>query len=203
MHAAPLQASRGWGVFCFDGEDPGIVAHKKTLLNEEIRAPLVRLIGADGGQVGVVPIAVAQQQAQEAQLDLVEIVPHTDPPVCRIMDFGKFQFEAQKQRQVSRKKAKQIQIKEVKFRPGTGEGDYQIKLRNILRFLADGDRAKITLRFRGREMVHQEIGVKLLTRIEQDLLDQGVVEQRPFMEGRQMSMLVAPKKGKKAVVKQP
>ncbi|RCX31694.1 translation initiation factor 3 (bIF-3) [Thioalbus denitrificans] len=132
--------------------------------------------------------------AEEAELDLVEVSPTAKPPVCRIMDYGKFLFEKNKQRQVAKKKQKQVQIKEVKFRPGTEEGDYQVKLRNLVRFLNEGDKAKITLRFRGREMAHQELGLKLLNRVEQDLIELGAVEQRPRMEGRQMVMVIAPKK---------
>ena len=132
--------------------------------------------------------------AETAQLDLVEVSPTADPPVCRVMDFGKFLFEQNKKAHAAKRKQKQIQIKEVKFRPGTEEGDYQIKLRNLLRFLTEGDKAKVTLRFRGREMAHQEIGRELLERITQDLGTVGQVEQRPLMEGRQMVMMVAPKK---------
>ncbi len=163
-------------------------------MNEEINAPKVRLINAEGQQVGVVSLREAQQKAQEADLDLVEIVPNAKPPVCRIMDYGKFLFEQNKKRQVAKKKQKQVQIKEVKFRPSTEEGDYQVKLRSLIRFLEEGDKAKITLRFRGREMSHQELGQKLLKRIEADLTEHGSVEQQPKMEGRQMVMVVAPKK---------
>jgi translation initiation factor IF-3 len=154
----------------------------------------VRLIDAEGQQVGVVSLREAQQKAQEADLDLVEIVPNAKPPVCRVMDYGKFLFEQNKKRQVAKKKQKQVQIKEIKFRPSTEEGDYQVKLRNLVRFLEEGDKAKITLRFRGREMSHQELGQKLLKRIEADLTEYGSVEQQPKMEGRQMVMVVAPKK---------
>ncbi len=132
--------------------------------------------------------------AYDAELDLVEIAATADPPVCRIMDFGKFQFEQNKKQQVAKKKQKQIQVKEIKFRPGTEEGDYQVKLRNLIRFLEDGDKAKVTLRYRGRELAHQELGVKLLQRVEQDLLIHGIVEQHAKMEGRQMVMVIAPKK---------
>ena len=163
-------------------------------LNESITAPQVRLIGADGEQVGVVSLAEAQQAAAEADLDLVEIVPNAAPPVCRIMDYGKFLFEENKKRHAAKKKQKQVQVKEVKFRPGTDVGDYQVKLRNLIRFLNNGDRVKVTLRFRGREMAHQELGLKLLQRVEEDLKDIGNVEQRPKMEGRLMVMVVAPKK---------
>jgi translation initiation factor IF-3 len=154
----------------------------------------VRLIDAEGQQVGVVSLREAQQKAQEADLDLVEIVPNAKPPVCRIMDYGKFLFEQSKKRHTAKKKQKQVQIKEIKFRPSTEEGDYQVKLRNLIRFLEEGDKAKITLRFRGREMSHQELGQKLLKRIEADLTEHGSVEQQPKMEGRQMVMVVAPKK---------
>ncbi len=127
-------------------------------------------------------------------MDLVEVSPTAKPPVCRIMDYGKYLFEERKKRQIAKKKQKQIQVKEVKFRPGTEEGDYQIKLRNLIRFLNDGNKAKVTLRFRGREMAHQELGRKLLKRIEQDLAELGTVEQFPKLEGRQMVMVIAPKK---------
>jgi translation initiation factor IF-3 len=132
--------------------------------------------------------------AQEAAMDLVEISPTAVPPVCRIMDFGKFLFETNKKAHAAKRKQKQIQVKEVKFRPGTEEGDYQIKLRNLLKFLGSGDKAKVTLRFRGREMAHQEIGVRLLQRVRQDLESVGTVEQFPRLEGRQMVMVIAPKK---------
>ncbi len=156
----------------------------------------MRLIDADGEQVGVVPTAQALETAAEAELDLVEVSPNAEPPVCRIMDYGKYKFEQSKKLQAARKKQKQIQIKEVKFRPGTDEGDYQVKLRNLIRFLSEGDKAKVTLRFRGREMAHQELGLKLLQRVEADLEDLGTVEQRPRLEGRQMVMVISPKKTK-------
>lgn len=136
----------------------------------------------------------ALQMAQAAELDLVEVSPTAEPPVVRIMDYGKFLFEANKKAHSAKRKQKQIQVKEVKFRPGTGEGDYQIKLRNLIRFLTEGDKAKVTLRFRGREMVHQDIGRRLLDRISTDLATHGVVEQNPLMEGKQMIMVFAPKK---------
>jgi len=138
----------------------------------------------------------ARRMAEEAELDLVEISPSAKPPVCRIMDYGKFRFEQAKKQNEARKKQKQIQVKEIKFRPGTDEGDYQVKLRNLIRFLSDGDKAKVTLRFRGREMAHQELGVNLLKRVEDDLIQYGTVEQRPRMEGRQMVMTIAPVKKK-------
>ena len=154
----------------------------------------MRLINAEGEQVGIVSISEAKQIAEDSELDLVEIVPNSEPPVCRVMDYGKFIFEQNKKQQEEKKKQKQIQIKEVKFRPGTEDGDYQIKLKNLIKFLSNGDKAKITLRFRGREMVHQELGTKMLKRIEADLEEYGSVEQFPKMEGRQMVMVLASKK---------
>lgn len=147
-----------------------------------------------GENVGIVSIEEALRIAEEAELDLVEISPNADPPVCRVMDYGKFRFEQSKKAQQAKKHQKQIQIKEVKFRPGTDEGDYQVKLRNLNRFIKDGDKAKVTIRFRGREMRHQELGAKLLDRIEADLSEIATVEQRPKMEGRQMVMVFTPKK---------
>jgi translation initiation factor IF-3 len=154
----------------------------------------VRLINAEGEQVGVVTIVEAQQLAEESELDLVEIVPTSEPPVCRVMDHGKFVFEQSKKKHAAKKKQKQIHVKEIKFRPGTDDGDYQIKLRNLIKFLTNGDKVKITLRFRGREMAHQELGTKMLKRIEADLEEYGTVEQFPKMEGRQMVMVLAAKK---------
>jgi len=152
------------------------------------------LIDAEGEARGVVPLAEAIQLAYDSDLDLVEVSPTAVPPVCKIMNYGKFKFEQQKKQHEARKKQKQIQVKEIKFRPGTDEGDYQVKLRNLIRFLNDGDKTKITLRFRGREMAHQELGMKLLNRVEEDLKEYGVVEQRPKFEGRQMVMVLAPAK---------
>lgn len=152
------------------------------------------MIGADGNQLGVMTRFEALAAAQAAELDLVEVSPTAEPPVCRIMDFGKYLFELNKKAHSAKRKQKQIQVKEVKFRPGTDEGDYQIKLRNLTRFLTEGDKAKITLRFRGREMVHQDIGRRLLDRIVADLKEVGSVEQFPLMEGRQMVMMIGPKK---------
>ena len=139
-------------------------------------------------------LSEAQERATEAGLDLVEIVPNTDPPVCRLMDFGKFLFDQKKKKSEARKKQKQVQVKEVKFRPGTDKGDYQVKLRNLTRFLNDGDKTKVTMRFRGREHAHRELGLKLLQRVEADLVELGTVEQPPQMEGRQMIMVLGPKK---------
>jgi translation initiation factor IF-3 len=156
----------------------------------------VRLIGSDGEQAGILDIAEALQVAEAAELDLVEIVPNGEPPVCRVMDYGKFLFEENKKRHAAKKKQKQTQVKEVKFRPGTEEGDYQVKLRNLIRFLTAGDKAKVTLRFRGREMAHQELGRDLLKRVQGDLESMATVEQFPRMEGRQMVMVLAPLKKK-------
>ncbi|WP_078119383.1 translation initiation factor IF-3 [Thiosocius teredinicola] len=169
---------------------------KRNRLNGEITAREVRLIDAEGEQVGIVPITEAQASADESSLDLVEIVPNAEPPVCRIMDYGKFIFEQKKQKQEARKKQKQVQVKEVKFRPGTDIGDYQVKLRNLHRFLEEGDKAKVTMRFRGREHAHRERGLELLERIEKDLEEISQVEQRPMMEGRQMVMVLGPKRSK-------
>ena len=152
------------------------------------------MIDAEGRQVGVVSRSEALRMAQEADLDLVEVSPTADPPVCRIMDFGKYLFEQNKKAHAAKRKQKQIQIKEVKFRPGTEEGDYQVKLRNLIRFLEEGDKAKVTMRFRGREMAHQEVGRELLGRVQQDLAPYATVEQHPLMEGRQMVMMFGPKK---------
>ncbi len=154
----------------------------------------MRLIAADGQNVGVVPLAEAKRQAVENELDLVEIVPNADPPVVRVMDVGKFLFEQNKKRHAAKRRQKQIQIKEIKLRPGTDDGDYEIKMRNVKRFLEEGDKVKITLRFRGREMAHQELGAKMLDRVEADLEGLAVIEQYARMEGRQMVMLVAPKR---------
>ncbi|RMF97134.1 MAG: translation initiation factor IF-3 [Gammaproteobacteria bacterium] len=171
-----------------------MAAKKRVRRNDEIDAREVRVIGADGEQVGVMSLDAALDLAADAGLDLVEVSPNADPPVCRVMDYGKFQFQQNKKAHESKRKTKQIQIKEVKFRPGTEEGDYQVKLRNLVRFLTQGDKAKITLRFRGREMAHQELGVKLLKRVESDLSELAVVEQYPKLEGRQLVMVMAPKK---------
>jgi len=171
-----------------------ISQEKDARMNEEITAPEVRLIGVEGEQIGVVSLAAAMALAEEKEIDLVEIAPTAVPPVCRLMDYGKFKYRESKKRHEAKLKQKQIQVKEVKFRPGTDEGDYQVKLRNLIRFLEEGDKTKITLRFRGREMSHQELGVKLLKRVEADLADYGQVEQFPKMEGRQMVMVLAPSK---------
>lgn len=152
------------------------------------------MVGLEGEPLGIVSLAVAMNMAEEAEVDLVEIAPTAQPPVCRLMDYGKFKYRESKKQHEAKLKQKQIQVKEVKFRPGTDEGDYQIKLRNLIRFLEEGDKCKITLRFRGREMAHQEIGLRLLKRVEADLMEHGTVEQFPKMEGRQMVMVLSPKK---------
>ncbi|WP_155888999.1 translation initiation factor IF-3 [Balneatrix alpica] len=165
-------------------------------MNEEIRAREVRLVGPDGEQIGIVSLSEALEKAAEVEQDLVLIAAEATPPVCKIMDYRKHLFEKKKQQAAAKKKQKQTQIKEMKFRPGTEEGDYQVKLRNLIRFLEDGDKAKVSLRFRGREMAHQDLGMQLMNRIEQDLTEYGIVEQRAKMEGRQMTMVLAPKKKK-------
>ena len=169
---------------------------KRALINEAIQARQVRLIDAEGGQVGIVSIDEALAAAQSASLDLVQIADDSEPVVCKIMDYGKHLFDIKKKKAASKKKQRQTQLKEIKFRPGTEEGDYQVKLRNLTRFLESGDKAKVTLRYRGREMAHQELGMELLKRVEADLEEYGTVEQHPKMEGRQMTMVIAPKKNK-------
>ncbi|MCU4674458.1 translation initiation factor IF-3 [Catenovulum sp. 2E275] len=167
----------------------------KARINEEIDAKEVRLIGADGEQAGVVSLRAAQEAADEAKLDLVEISPNAQPPVCRVMDYGKFLYEKSKTAKEQKKKQKQVQVKEIKFRPGTDVGDYQVKLRNLRRFIEDGDKAKVTIRFRGREMAHQEIGIEMMNRVKDDLADIAQCESFPKrVEGRQMIMVLAPSK---------
>jgi translation initiation factor IF-3 len=154
----------------------------------------VRLVGEQGEQLGIVAVAEALRMAEEKNVDLVEIAPLAVPPVCKLMDYGKFRYREQKKAHEAKLKQKQIQVKEIKFRPGTDEGDYKIKLGKLIQFLEDGDKAKVTLRFRGREMAHQEFGVRLLERVKADLDAVGIVEQFPKLEGRQMVMVLAPKK---------
>ena len=154
----------------------------------------MRVVGSEGDQIGVMGIRDALARAEEEGMDLVEIAPQADPPVCRIMDWGKFRFEQSKKAQAARKKQKQVQIKEVKVRPGTDDHDYDVKMRNLRRFIEEGDKVKVTLRFRGREMAHQELGLEILQRVEHDMAEETVVEQRPRMEGRQMVMMLSPKK---------
>lgn len=163
-------------------------------MNDDITSSEIRLIDDKGENRGVVTLDEAKQITANAGMDLVEIVPNSEPPVCRVMDYGKFKFEENKKLQIAKKKQKQIQVKEVKFRPGTEEADYQVKMRNLNRFLDGGDKAKVTIRFRGREMAHRELGADLLDRIEGELNEIAIVEQRPKMEGRQMVMVLAPKK---------
>ncbi len=178
--------------------DPGdrniTTPEKQNRKNHEIRVPRVRVLDVDGEMVGVLSRDEALAMAEEQGLDLVEIQPNADPPVCRIMDFGKYKFELQNKANAAKKKQKQVEIKELKFRPVTDEGDYQIKLRNMRRFLEEGDKVKVNIRFRGREMSHQELGREMAARIEADLGDEIVIESRPRLEGRQMVMMIAPKK---------
>ncbi len=162
-------------------------------MNDRIRSPEIRLIGADGENVGVVTPSRAMQMAEEAGLDLVEISPNAEPPVCKIMDFGKFKYENQKREAEARKKQHIIEIKEIKFRPGTDTHDYDVKMRSVLKFLEEGDKVKVTLRFRGREMAHQDLGLKLLHKIAEDVGDNGKVESMPRLEGRQMVMMIGPR----------
>jgi translation initiation factor IF-3 len=179
---------------CFWQEESRIAATKRIRRNDEIDASEVRVIDATGEQAGVMSLSAAIELAKGEGLDLVEVSPTADPPVCRIMDFGKYLFELNKKAQSAKRKQKQVHVKEIKFRPGTDEGDYQVKLRKLTEFLEYGDKAKITLRFRGREMAHQELGANLLARVRKDLDEIGVVEQMPQMEGRQMIMVMSPKK---------
>lgn len=173
-----------------------IAQNKAHRLNDEITVPEIRLQGLEGEQLGIVNIRAALQLAEEAGVDLVEIAPTAKPPVCRIMDYGKFKYQEAKRAHEAKLKQKQVQVKEIKLRPGTDENDYQIKLRNMTRFLDEGDKVKVTLRFRGREMAHQEFGMRQLERIKADLEAVGQVEQMPKMEGRQMIMVIAPAKKK-------
>ena len=167
---------------------------RKSIINEFIEAEQVRLVGADGEQVGIVSLEEARAAAEDARLDLVLIAPDSDPVVCKIMDHGKHVFDLKKQKAASKKKQRRVHVKEIKFRPGTEEGDYQVKLRNLIRVLTDGDKNKVSLRFRGREMAHQHLGAELIERIREDLAEYGTVEQEPKMEGRQIIMVLAPTK---------
>jgi translation initiation factor IF-3 len=190
------------GRLFFVPEGPSIVtkapiaAEREHRINGEITVPEIRLIGPENQPIGIVSTREALRMAEESDVDLVEIAPTAVPPVCRLMDYGKFKYQEQKRAHDARLKQKIIQVKEVKFRPGTDEGDYLVKMRNVKRFLEDGDKAKITLRFRGREMAHQEFGVRLLDRIRTELEDVAMVEQMPKLEGRQMIMVIAPKRKK-------
>ncbi|MGU9956808.1 MAG: translation initiation factor IF-3 [Arenicellales bacterium WSBS_2016_MAG_OTU3] len=163
-------------------------------VNDQISALKVRLIGDGGEQIGIITIKQAIEAASAAELDVVELSPNADPPVCRLMDFGKYRYNASKKKQEAKKKQKQTTIKEVKFRPGTDVGDYGVKVRNLIRFLGEGNKAKVTMRFRGREMAHQELGLELLKRVEGDLTEHGIVEQVPKLEGRQMVMVLTPRR---------
>ncbi|MCB6182290.1 translation initiation factor IF-3 [Leeia sp. TBRC 13508] len=167
---------------------------KEPRINGEINLSELRLVGVEGEQLGIMSSRAAIQLAEEADVDLVEIAPQASPPVCRLMDYGKFKYQESKRKHEAKLKQKQIQVKEIKFRPATDEGDYQVKLRSLIRFLGEGDKTKITLRFRGREMAHQEFGFNLLKRVEADLVEFGTVEQFPKLEGRQMVMVIAPKR---------
>ncbi|MGG4603965.1 translation initiation factor IF-3 [Paenalcaligenes sp. Me131] len=171
-----------------------IATERKHRINGEIRIPEVRLIGIEGEQLGVVKVADALDMAEEHDVDLVEIAPQAEPPVCRLMDYGKFRYQEQKRQQEARSKQKIIQIKEVKFRPGTDDGDFNVKLRNVRRFIEDGDKVKVSLRFRGREMAHQELGMRVLERVRDEVEEICQVEAMPKLEGRQMIMVLAPKK---------
>jgi translation initiation factor IF-3 len=166
-------------------------------LNADITYPQVRVIDQEGEQLGIMTSGEALVKAQTASLDLVEVSPNAEPPVCRIMDFGKFRFENSKQKQVSKKKQKRIQVKEIKFRPRTEIGDYNVKVSKLRKFLEDGDKTKVTMRFRGREFAHQELGIELLKRVVADLDEISIVEQMPGMEGRQMVMVLGPRKSNK------
>jgi len=167
---------------------------KKPIINEFIEADEVRLVGEAGEQLGIKSLEEARAAAAEAKLDLVLIAPDAEPVVCKIMDYGKHIFDLKKEKAANKKKQRRTQVKEIKFRPGTEVGDYQVKLRNLIRFLEDGDKAKVSLRFRGREMAHQHLGMELVTRIREDLVEYGTVEQEPKMEGRQIVMVLAPVK---------
>lgn len=169
-------------------------SNRKERINNEIRAQQVRLIGADGEQLGIVKTSEALRIADDAELDLVEIAVQGDTPICKVMDYGKYQFQQQKKLAEAKKKQKQIQVKELKFRPGTEEGDYQVKLRNLKRFLEEGDRVKVIVWFRGREITHKELGLKVLERVQADVEGLGTVDQMPKLEGRQLNMMVIPSK---------
>ena len=171
-----------------------IAQDKEVRINGDITAPQIRLIGVEGEQLGVVSLSEALARAEEEDIDLVEIAPTAEPPVCRLMDYGKFKYAESKRQHEQKLKQKQVQVKENKFRHGNDEGDYQIKVRNITKYIKYGDKSKVTLRFRGREITHQELGMALLKRVEEELKEIAVVEQFPKMEGRQMVMVLAPQK---------
>lgn len=169
-----------------------IAQDKEVRINGDITAQEIRLVGVEGEPLGIVSLSEALEKAEEIDIDLVEIAPQAVPPVCRLMDYGKFKYAESKRQHEQKLKQKQVQVKEIKFRPGTDDGDYNIKVRNIIKFIQEGDKAKITLRFRGREITHQELGMALLKRVEADLMEYAVVEQFPKMEGRQMVMVLSP-----------
>ena len=175
-------------------EGLAIAGTKEQRLNEDITYEQIRLVSDSGEQLGILSPDEARKIAEERGMDLVEIAPNAEPPVCRLMDYGKYLYASAKKKQESKKKQKQITVKEIKFRPGTDIGDYDIKVRNLTKFLDAGNKVKVTLRFRGREMAHQELGMEMLKRVEEDLKEIGVVEQMPKMEGRQMVMVLAPLK---------
>jgi len=175
-------------------QNRGAPPEKQNRTNRQIRAPEVRVIDGEGEQAGIMTSAAALQLAEDSGLDLVEISPNADPPVCRIMDYGKFRYEASKKKSEAKKKQVRTSVKEVKFRPGTDIGDYNVKMKNLEKFISEGNKAKVTLRFRGREMAHRELGLEMLKRVEADLEELATVEQMPKMEGRQMVMVLAPKK---------
>lgn len=175
----------------------GKAASERAVLNEDITAFRVRLIGADGAQLGIVDREAALGEARSKSMDLVLIAPEAEPPVVKVMDYGKHLFDKKKAKAAQRKRQKQMHVKEVKFRPGTEERDYQVKLRNLTRFLEDGDKAKVSLRFKGREMAHPELGVTLLKRVEEDLDELASIETAPRFEGRQMTMVLTPKRRRK------
>ena len=175
-------------------EGLAIAGTKEQRLNDDITYDQIRLVSDSGEQLGILAPDEARRIAEERGMDLVEIAPNAEPPVCRLMDYGKYLYASAKKKQESKKKQKQITVKEIKFRPGTDIGDYDIKVRNLTKFLDAGNKVKVTLRFRGREMAHQELGMEMLKRVEEDLKEIGVVEQMPKMEGRQMVMVLAPVK---------
>ena len=180
-----------------------IALERSQRINREITAPEVRLVAENGDQLGIKTVNEALRLAEEANVDLVEIAPLAVPPVCKLMDYGKFRYREQKKEHEAKRKQKQIQVKEIKFRPGTDEGDYKIKLQKLIDFLNEGDKAKVTLRFRGREMAHKEFGERLLERVRKDLDAVGLVEQFPKLEGRQMVMVLAPKRKTPLVKEKP
>jgi translation initiation factor IF-3 len=197
LYYCPFSVGRPWSrrhLFCPSQEDCPISAERQDRRNEEITVPRVRVIAADGTQIGIMLTRDAIARAEAEGLDLVEVSPNAEPPVCKIMDYGKFVYQRDKAQQAARKKQRQIQVKEIKFRPTTEEADYQTKLRALMRFLEEGDKIKVTLRYKGRELAHQELGFQLIDRIKSDLEGLAQIEQAPKLEGRQAVMVMAPKK---------